>query len=63
MTKFTQTLQKTQIQEFNEFIKTLNKPKNIIEWYSVHSDMMGNITKLITEDKKIIAYVKTRGLT
>tara|TARA_R100000656_G_C3860179_1_gene109688 strand:+ start:35 stop:223 length:189 start_codon:yes stop_codon:yes gene_type:complete len=61
MTKFTQTLQKTQIQEFNEFIKTLKQP-NKIEWYSVHSDMNGNITKLITEDKKIIAYVKTIGL-
>ena len=63
MTKFTQPLQKTQIQEFNEFIKTLKKPKNIIEWYSIHSDMNGNITKLITEDKKIIAYVKKVGLT
>jgi len=61
LTKFTQSLQKTQIQEFKEFIKTLKKPKTK-EWYSVHSDMNGNITKLITEDKKIIAYAKTIGL-
>ena len=62
MTKFTQSLQKTQIQEFNKFIKTLKKPKNITDWYSVHSNMLGNITKLITDDKKIIAYAKTIGL-
>ena len=62
LTKFTQSLQKTQIQEFKEFIKTLKKPKNKMEWYSVHSDMNGNIIKLITEDKKIIAYAKTIGL-
>ena len=61
MTTFTQALKKTQIQEFNEFVKTFVKP-NIDEWYTVHSDMMGNIIKLITEDKKIEAYIKTVGL-
>ncbi len=61
MTVFTQSLKKTQIQEFNEFIKTLKKP-NKDEWYSVHSDMNGNIIKLITDDKKIQAYIKNVGL-
>ena len=61
MTKLQIKKPKTQIQEFKEFIKTLKKP-NKIEWYSVHSDMTGNIIKLITEDKKIIAYVKKVGL-
>lgn len=61
MTKLTQSLPKTQIQEYKEFIKTLKNPK-IMDWYSVHSDVNGNITKLVTKDKKIIAFAKTLGL-
>jgi hypothetical protein len=55
------SLEKTQIQQFNEYIKSLKKPK-VIEWYSVHTDMNGKIKKLITDDKKIISFVKTLGL-
>jgi len=65
MTILVSTKELTQIQEFNEFIKTLTKPKNLSNkksWYSVHSDMIGNIIKLISEDKKILDYAKTIGL-
>tara|TARA_R100001086_G_scaffold8995_1_gene5005 strand:+ start:298 stop:498 length:201 start_codon:yes stop_codon:yes gene_type:complete len=65
MTILVSTKESTQIQEFKEFIKTLTKPKNLSNkksWYSVYSDMLGNIIKLITEDKKILAYAKEIGL-
>ena len=66
MTILVLTKELSQIQEFNEFIKTLKKPQNLSNkksWYSVHSDMMGNIIKLITDDKKIIEYAKKLELT
>jgi hypothetical protein len=56
VTKFTQSLKKTQIQEFHEFIK-----REKLTDYSVYSDIRGNIIKLITDDKKIEAYIKTVG--
>jgi len=65
MTILVLTKELSQIQEFNEFIKTLKKPTNLSNkksWYSVYSDMNGNIIKLITEDKKILAYAKEIGL-
>mgnify|MGYP003640350529 CR=1 FL=1 len=51
----------TQIKDFKEFIKTLKKPKNIKHWYSISSDMAGNIIQLTTEDSKIINYVKAQN--
>ena len=48
---------KTEIDEFNEFIKTLDKPI-----YRVDFNSLGQIIEINTKDKKIIAYAKDIGL-
>jgi SAM-dependent methyltransferase len=55
-------VERSHIEEFgvipavNEFIK-----REKLTDYSVYSDIRGNIIKLITDDKKIEAYIKTVG--